>query len=71
MLHAKIETIGVETQREVVKEEKRQRMDNQPYGSILTELLKRAYKVHPNRWAPIGSIDHLNEASLEEFIAFY
>ncbi|MBX2915188.1 MAG: insulinase family protein [Cyclobacteriaceae bacterium] len=71
MLHAKIETIGVETQREVVKEEKRQRIDNQPYGSILTEVLKRAYKVHPYQWAPIGSLDHLNAASLEEFIAFY
>ncbi len=50
MMHAKIETVGVETQREVVKEEKRQRMDNQPYGSILPEILKHAYTVHPYRW---------------------
>jgi zinc protease len=71
MMHAKIEQIGVNTQREVVKEEKRQRMDNQPYGSILTEVLKRAYKVHPYRWAPIGSMEHLNAAKLEEFIDFY
>lgn len=71
MLHAKIENVGVETQREVVKEEKRQRMDNQPYGSILTEVLKRAYKVHPYQWAPIGSLDHLNAASLDEFVQFY
>lgn len=71
LMHAKIETIGVETQREVVKEEKRQRIDNQPYGSILTEVLKRAYTVHPYQWAPIGSLDHLNAASLEEFIEFY
>lgn len=71
MMHAKIETAGVETQREVVKEEKRQRMDNQPYGSILTEILKRAYTVHPYRWPTIGSLDHLNQASLEEFVNFY
>jgi zinc protease len=71
LLHAKIEPIGVETQREVVKEEKRQRMDNQPYGSILTEILKRAYTVHPYRWPTIGSLDHLNEATLDEFIQFY
>src|SRR5690606_10485132 len=32
MLHAKIDTVGVETQRNVVKEEMRQRVDNQPYG---------------------------------------
>ena len=71
MMHAKIEQVGVNTQREVVKEEKRERMDNRPYGSFLTELLKRAYKVHPYRWAPIGSMEHLNAAKLEEFIKFY
>ena len=71
MMHAKIEQVGVNTQREVVKEEKRMRMDNRPYGSFLTEMLKRAFKVHPYRWAPIGSMDHLNAAKLEEFIQFY
>lgn len=71
MMHAKIEQIGVNTQREVVKEEKRQRMDNRPYGSFLTEMLKRAFKVHPYKWAPIGSMDHLNAAKLDEFIQFY
>jgi zinc protease len=71
MMHAKIDQIGVNTQREVVKEEKRLRVDNQPYGSILTEVLKRAYNVHPYRWAPIGSMEHLNAAKLEEFIDFY
>lgn len=71
MLHAKIDSVGVETQREVVKEEKRQRMDNQPYGSILTEVLKRAYHKHPYQWAPIGSMEHLNAASLQEFMDFY
>jgi zinc protease len=71
MMHANIEPIGVETQREVVKEEKRQRMDNQPYGSVLTEILKRAYTVHPYRWPTIGSLDHLNQAKLQEFIDFY
>jgi predicted Zn-dependent peptidase len=71
MMHAKIEQIGVNTQREVVKEEKRERMDNRPYGSFLTEMLRRSFKVHPYRWAPIGSMDHLNAAKLEVFINFY
>ncbi|MEZ5024603.1 MAG: hypothetical protein R2728_15355 [Chitinophagales bacterium] len=71
MLHANIEQIGVETQREVVKEEKRQRYDNQPYGSFLIEILRNAYTVHPYQWAPIGSLEHLNQASLDEFMAFY
>lgn len=71
MLHAKIEDVGVNTQREVVKEEKRQRIDNQPYGSIIGETFKRAFKVHPYTWQPIGSMEHLNAAQLQEFIDFY
>ncbi|UZD22200.1 pitrilysin family protein [Algoriphagus halophytocola] len=71
MLHSKVDETGVETQREVVKEEKRQSYDNRPYGSILIETLKRAYSEHPYRWAPIGSLEHLNAASIEEFQQFY
>ncbi|MEX2566418.1 MAG: pitrilysin family protein [Cyclobacteriaceae bacterium] len=71
MLHAKIDEVGLETQREVVKEEKRQRIDNQPYGSILNETLSRAYTKHPYQWAPIGSLEHLNAANLEDFRQFY
>ncbi len=71
MLHSKVDMTGVETQREVVKEEYRQRYENQPYGTILLETLKRAYTDHPYRWAPIGSLDHLNAAKIEEFQQFY
>ena len=71
MLHANIQTVGVETQREVVKEEKRQRVDNQPYGSWLENMMKRLYSDHPYNWVPIGSMDHLNAAKLDEFMAFY
>ena len=71
MLHAKVETVGIETQREVVKEEKRQRIDNQPYGSILAESMKRAYKVHPYKWTTIGSMEHLNAATEEDYKNFY
>ncbi len=71
MMHAKIEDIGVNTQREVVKEEKRQRIDNQPYMSFQTEILQRAHKGNAYQWAPIGSMEHLNAAKLNEFIDFY
>jgi len=71
MLHAKIDTVGVETQRSVVKEEMRQRIDNQPYGTILQETFKRTHLVHPYRWPVIGSLDHLNAATLDEFMQFY
>ncbi len=71
LLHAKIDSVGIETQREVVKEERRQRIDNTPYGSVLEETMKRAYNVHPYRWSVIGSLDHLNAAKDEEFKEFY
>ena len=71
MLHAKIDETGVETQREVVKEEYRQRYENSPYGTFLPEMFKRAYEKHPYQWVPIGSLEHLNAAKIEEFRAFY
>jgi len=71
MLHAKIDSIGIETQRQVVKEERRTRYDNQPYGTFLEETMKRCYKVHPDQWTTIGSLEHLNTARDEEFMEFY
>ena len=71
LLHAKVEEIGIETQREVVKEEKRLRVDNQPYGTFIGELMKRAFIEHPYRWTVIGSLEHLNAAQEEEFMDFY
>lgn len=71
LLHAKIDIEGVETQREVVKEEKRMRYDNQPYMSFQEQMFKRAYSVHPYKFVPIGSMEDLNAAQLEEFMDFY
>ena len=71
MLHAKVEDKGIETQREVVKEERRQRIDNQPYGSLLEEVMKRAFTVHPYRWPIIGSMAHLNAAEEKDYKDFY
>ncbi len=71
MLHAKVDIDGVETQREVVKEERRQRIDNQPYGSVVQESMKRIYKKHPYRWPVIGSMEHLNAAVEADYKQFY
>tara|TARA_R110001592_G_scaffold52046_4_gene159625 strand:- start:538 stop:1875 length:1338 start_codon:yes stop_codon:yes gene_type:complete len=71
LLHAKIDETGVETQREVVKEEYRQRYDNQPYGTFLPQMFRRAFVEHPYQWVPIGSLEHLNQAKIEEFRDFY
>jgi predicted Zn-dependent peptidase len=71
MLHAKVDIKGIETQRSVVKEEKRQRVDNQPYGSFFTEMFKNVFATHPYNWAPIGSMDHLDAAQEEDYVNFY
>lgn len=71
MMHAKIEPVGVNTQREVVKEEKRMRMDNQPYGSIFAEVCKNIFGGTPYEWTPIGTMEDLNKAKLSDFISFY
>lgn len=71
MMHPVINEIGVETQNEVVKEEKRMRMDNQPYGKFVPTIFADMFKEHPYRWATIGSMEHLDAAKLEEFQAFF
>ena len=71
MLHLKIDSVGVETQRKVVKEERKQRLDNQPYGTLLEETFKHAYTKHPYHWTPIGSNQYIDKATLDEFMEFY
>lgn len=70
LMHPVISQVGVDTQNEVVKEEKRLRVDNQPYGNLIAEVKKNMFKKHPYRWATIGSMEHLDAATLEEFQAF-
>ncbi|CAN5172379.1 hypothetical protein BH11BAC6_BH11BAC6_02690 [soil metagenome] len=71
MLHPVINETGVHTQNEVVKEEKRQRVDNQPYGHFTEEIFKRLFTAHPYHWQPIGSMEDLDASKLEEFQAFF
>lgn len=71
MLHAKVDITGIETQRSVVKEEKRQRIDNRPYASFTSEIFKRMFSNHPYNWVPIGSMDHLDAAQESDYVNFY
>lgn len=70
MLHPIINQIGVDTQNEVVKEEKRLRVDNSPYGKFLENVKKNLFIKHPYQHTTIGEMEHLDAASLEEFLAF-
>ncbi|MGQ9805925.1 MAG: M16 family metallopeptidase [Chlorobiales bacterium] len=71
MMSLNINEENFENQRNVVIEERRQRYDNAPFGRVSEELHKRAYIYHPYRWIPIGSIEHLKQATLEEAQRFF
>ncbi len=71
MYHAKIDSIGVATQKGVVIEEKKQTQDSRPYGSWMYEIGKRAFTVHPYRWQTIGSPDHIRNSTFDDVYSFY
>jgi zinc protease len=64
-----------DSEREVVKEERRLRFDNQPYGRVFEDLDDAAFTQHPYHHSVIGSMDDLNKATVEDvrefFHAFY
>ena len=70
LLHPIIGQDGVDTQNEVVKEEKRLRVDNQPYSRFLEYVKKEIFKKHPYKGTTIGEMQHLDDATLEDFLAF-
>ena len=62
----------VDTEKQVVKNEKRQRVDNQPYGHNFYAINKAIYpQDHPYNWQIIGSLDDLEAATLEDVKTFY
>ncbi len=59
-------------QREVVKNEKRQNYDNQPYGQVWAKIAETMYpKTHPYHWLTIGSLDDVTGASMGEVKDFF
>ncbi len=62
----------LENEKEVVKNEKRQRVDNQPYGHTNYVIHKALYnEQHPYNWQVIGSMEDLDQANLNEVKNFY
>ena len=58
-------------EREVVKEERRMRVENQPYGRLQELLYDAAFTVHPYKHPVIGSMKDLEAASIDDVRAFY
>ncbi|MGZ3756106.1 MAG: M16 family metallopeptidase [Mucilaginibacter sp.] len=71
MMHPVIGEVGVKTQNEVVKEEKRQSFDNRPYGNLITYIGEALFPTHPYHNGVIGSMKDLDVAKLDEFKAFF
>jgi zinc protease len=58
-------------ERDVVKEERRMRVDNQPYGRLNEIIYDQAFTVHPYKHATIGSMADLEAASVDDVRDFY
>ena len=69
MLHPKVSQLGIETQNEVVKEEKRL-SENQPYGKLREVISENLFKVHPYKGTVIGKMEHLDSATEEDYKNF-
>src|SRR5579884_3718814 len=67
-----LDETSLENQRDVVKNERRQRYDNVPYGTAFERLTAMAYpEGHPYHHTPIGSMADLDAASLADAQAFF
>lgn len=62
---------NLDNQREAVKEEKRLRYDNQPYGQIFDLINEMIYKNFSNSHSTIGSMEHLDDATVEDVQEFF
>jgi zinc protease len=71
MRSLKITKENLDNQREAVKEEKRLRQDNQPYGQLINVVREITYKNFANSHSTIGSMDDLNAASVEDVAEFF
>jgi zinc protease len=58
-------------EREVVKEERRMRIENQPYGRLTELIFDNAFTTHPYKHPTIGSMEDLDAASVDDVRDFY
>ncbi|CAN5866839.1 pitrilysin family protein [soil metagenome] len=71
MASLRIEDKVFQTEREVVKEERRMRVESQPYGRLNEIVYEQAFTVHPYRHPTIGSMKDLEAASIEDVREFF
>src|SRR6186713_2503958 len=71
MATLRIDDEAFRREREVVKEERRMRIENQPYGRLNEIIYEQAFTTHPYRHPVIGSMEDLNAATLADVRDFY
>ncbi|HVJ28133.1 MAG TPA: pitrilysin family protein [Vicinamibacterales bacterium] len=71
MATLRIDEAVFKNEREVVKEERRMRIDNQPYGRLNEIVYDQAFTVHPYKHPTIGSMKDLEAASIEDVRDFF
>ncbi len=71
MMSLNVTTENFENQRAVVKEERRQNYDNRPYGTVWENIASRLWPAGTYHNTTIGSMDDLDQASIEDVIAFH
>ena len=71
MATLRIEPEAFDREREVVKEERRMRIDNQPYGRLSELITDHAFTTHPYKHPPIGSMADLEAASIADVRDFH
>jgi zinc protease len=71
MATLRIEEKTFKTEREVVKEERRMRVENQPYGRLQEIISDQAFLVHPYKHPVIGSMKDLEAASIDDVRDFF
>jgi zinc protease len=71
MASLRIDEQAFKTEREVVKEERRMRVENQPYGRLNEIIYDQAFKVHPYKHPTIGSMNDLEAASIGDVRDFF
>jgi zinc protease len=71
MASLRIDQSTFTNEREVVKEERRMRVDNQPYGRLNEIIYDQAFTTHPYKHPTIGSMQDLEAASIDDVRDFY
>lgn len=71
MATLRVDDENFQRERNVVKEERRQRVDNQPYGHLQEHVYSHAFTTHPYKHMVVGSMEDLQAASIEDVREFH